>query len=456
MHQIIILTGWISFVFLTVLAIGFVITHLLEREWRAFFRTIFVFGLLLTIFGMVLTFNFVSRELVLGSLIFIQLIAIFLIIRYQNPAAIRITEHQYKIDERAAIFHRFYRLKPGDEEFDKFYREQPDKKEIDESIRKLPPLGSPGGKSYFNLTSTFQTATFGVIEQLTKKLEWEPKSVEGKPVAGSAAEFSARLKGYARFLGADLIGITKLNPAYVYSHIGRSEGEWGAPIQLEHSNAIAIAVKMDYEMIKHAPDSAVTTESSIKYFEAAKIAMILARYINLLGYEARAHVDGNYRVLCVPIAADAGLGELGRLGLLITPEFGPRIRLSVVTTNLPLLHEKPTSFGVQHFCVICKKCATNCPSNSIASMDKKNVNGVEKWQTEQESCYRFWRIQGSDCSVCINVCPYSNPNTLMHNLIRWLVRRNNFARRIVFWGDQFFYGKRRRSKYLLPDWHRRS
>ena len=104
-------------------------------------------------------------------------------------------------------------------------------------------------------------------------------------------------------------------------------------------------------------------------------------------------MDGNYRVMCDPVAYDAGLGELGRLGLLITPQFGPRIRLSIVSTNLPLVYDNPIVLGVQDFCAFCKKCAVNCPSGAVAMGEKGIYNGIEKWQSNQESCYSFWRTQ---------------------------------------------------------------
>ena len=138
---------------------------------------------------------------------------------------------------------------------------------------------------------------------------------------------------------------------------------------------------------------------------------------------------------------------------MISPEYGPRLRILIVTTNLPLIYDKPISFGVQHFCTFCKNCANSCPSASIEKGDKKVHQGVKKWQSNQESCYRFWRTQGTDCAVCIKVCPYSHPNTLMHNIIRWLIKRNNLTRRILFWGDRFFYSNHNTNKYKLPDWH---
>ena len=45
--------------------------------------------------------------------------------------------------------------------------------------------------------------------------------------------------------------------------------------------------------------------------------------IRRLGYPARAHIDGNYRVIAPLVARDAGLGEIGRMGLLMTPRSRP-------------------------------------------------------------------------------------------------------------------------------------
>lgn len=453
MEQLFIISYRSGFIVLCLVGMGLLFTFIREKEWKAFRNTLFIFSPFLIV-HLILFFYPLFDYFYLSGSITILVLFTFLIITIlpSKTTPLSIVDSQSPIDERDAIFHRFYTIKPGSKEFETYYKSRPEKKEIDNAIRELPELGEPGARSYHEFTSIYQDATFDVVNKISREIEWTPENNKVVTKA-SPEEFSSRIKGFASYLGADLVGITKLNPAYIYSHIGRSPGKWGAPISLKHKNAIAIAVEMDYEMIKHAPDSAATTESAFKYFEAAKIAMTVARYINKLGYEARAHVDGNYRVLCVPIAVDAGLGELGRLGLLITPKFGPRVRLSIVTTNMELQHDKPLNFGVQHFCSICKKCATNCPSASIQQAEKQVIQGVEKWQSEQESCYRFWRTQGSDCSVCLKVCPYSNPNTMIHNMVRWIVKRNNLSRHLIYYGDRLFYGKFRNTKYKLPDWH---
>lgn len=454
MNLLLITLGWIYFSIISFLTIFSLYSFIQEKAWRALSKAILVFLPCLIIWAILITTDFPIKNWIILSIPAATGIIILLIIfPFGKPQSLQIKGEQKRVDERNALFHRFYRLKPGTPDFEAYYKDHPEKFDFDQKIRSMPGLGSPGSKSYHPLTAPFQEAIFSVLGSMTREIEWQPEPIEGKSIQAMPAEFTRRIKGFARYLGADLVGTTALNPAYVYSHIARGAGEWGNPIELNHTHAIAIAVEMRHDMIRHAPESPTITESAFSYYENAKIALVLAKYINLLGYDSRAHVDGNYRVMCIPIAVDAGLGDLGRLGLLITPEFGPRVRLSVVTTNLPLLQDKPIVFGVQHSCTICKKCAVNCPTASIDIRDKAVHNGVEKWLSDQDNCYRFWRIQGTDCAICIKVCPYSYSKAPMHNLVRWLVRRNNLARRLAFMGDHFFYGQRPRNRGSFPAWH---
>ena len=451
---VLLVLGWIAFGLAALLAVLFIVPSVSEREWRAAGLTVLLAVPALGVMGAPLLIDFPGRFWVLLALLVLGALgALLLVLPLGKSDPVQITGPQERVDERDAVFHRFYRIEPGTEEFAAYYREHPEKQAFDEKVRALPALGGPGSRTYHPLSSVFQVAAFQVLEGITRDIEWQPEPLDSKMVQAPAGDFSGRIKGFARYLGADLVGCTRLNPAWVYSHIGRSPGRFGAPIDLQHEYAVAIAVEMSHDMVRLAPDSPTTTETAFKYFEAGKIAMILARTINLLGYPARAHLDGNYRVMCVPVAADAGLGELGRMGLLVTRRFGPRVRLAVVTTNLPLASDEPVSFGVQHFCELCKKCATVCPSGSIDTGSKDVYAGVLKWQTRQDTCYRAWRTQGSDCNLCVKACPYSHPATPAHNLVRWLISRNAPARALLLKADDLFYGRRPERAFPRPGWH---
>jgi len=141
----------------------------------------------------------------------------------------------------------------------------------------------------------------------------------------------------------------------------------------------------------------------------------------------------------VPMAMQAGLGELGRNGLLITPEFGPRIRLSKVITDLPLMPDSPIDTGVIEFCGICKKCADTCPSRSILFGDRtsvplniSNAGGALKWPVDAEKCRAYWGRVDRPCTNCVAVCPFNKPYTWFHRMVRSFIDK-------IRWGDPLYF-----------------
>ena len=188
--------------------------------------------------------------------------------------------------------------------------------------------------------------------------------VDGPPspvkVPISAERATEKIKGFARFLGADLVRVGPLNPAFIYSHVGKTQGDpkraYGAPIHLTHKNAVTIAIGLDPLLMKSGPALPMATEVMKVYNRLAAIARMLAGYIRSLGYPGRAHIVSNYQVLCIPIAVDAGMGELGRHGIMLTKELGSALKMATVTTDLPLVYDPPVDIGAEEFCQDCKIC----------------------------------------------------------------------------------------------------
>jgi reductive dehalogenase len=353
-----------------------------------------------------------------------------------------------RFDERDIVFARA-RMKPGSPEFDSYYRMRPENKAIDEKFRKLPGLLSPTALKANHAAFASASASF----QLTHAVRDEVDGAVSTDSSSHSPELnSAFIKGYTRYLGAVSVGITTLEPFHVYSHIGRGSGEYGAPITLDHKYAIAFSVEMDHQIMGTAPEAPVVMESARQYVEAAKIAVTLGTYLRLQGYPARAHIDGNYRVIAPLVARDAGLGEIGRISILMTPELGPRVRLGVVTTDFPLIPDKRMDGGAMiDFCTFCKKCAENCPSRSIPFDDREEIDGAWRWRIDADTCFRYWNAIGTDCGVCMAVCPYSHPDNWAHNAVRWAILRSGFARRAALWMDDLTYG-RKPAPRPTPDW----
>jgi reductive dehalogenase len=223
----------------------------------------------------------------------------------------------------------------------------------------------------------------------------------------------------------------------------------GTPIDLPHQHAIVVAIGLNQNMVKAAPQMPIVLETMRAYLRLASIVTTLAWYIRALGYSARAHDIFNYQVILPPIAIDAGLGELARNGIVITEEYGSAFKIAAVTTDMPLVHDKPVNLGVAEFCQECKVCAEYCPVHAISKSEKVVVRGVRKWKVNDIACYSYWRRVGTDCGICVAVCPWTRPRHFPHNAILWGLERSSLARKIAIKGDSML-GKKRRKK--CPSW----
>lgn len=308
-----------------------------------------------------------------------------------------------RVDERDAMFSRV-NYEKGSEIYEDYYKRNPDKKAVDDSIRTRPRLCDEDTMTYSALNSPMASCAFDFLSDIRHLCEG---SVNPIKVEGNRKIITKRIKGFAKHYGAKLVGITDLKDYHFYTHRGRHAEVYGEEVKCDHKYGIVFAVEMDTDMINRGPMIAEVIETSKCYVDAAVIGMVLSYYIRSLGYEARNHMDANYLLMPVLVAKDAGLGEIGRNNLLTNKEFGSRLRLGVVTTNLELDLDEPVSFGLEDFCELCKNCAMICPSQSISNETKKESNGNFNWSISQETCFIKWTYTGTDCGMCISSCPFS-------------------------------------------------
>jgi epoxyqueuosine reductase len=228
---------------------------------------------------------------------------------------------------------------------------------------------------------------------------------EEKIELGTPDEAAREIKMVAKSLGAGLVGITHYDERWEYagkfSDLSSTERDPEIPPDLE--NVIVVAQPMDYEWIRTVPSALSGSATGLGYSHDALVVLSLAQYLRNLGYRAVASM--NDTSLAIPYAIKAGLGEYGRHGLLITKDFGPRVRLGKVYTDLPLAHDTPLHFGVREFCEICRRCTDACPVKAIPGgppspevHNQSNIIGVVKWTVDGEKCFGYWVAQNSDCS----------------------------------------------------------
>ena len=278
------------------------------------------------------------------------------------------------------------------------------------------------------------------------------------PVADEKVEYlnpsdaSAEIKKISQFFGSDLCGITHLDKRWLYSKRvdvrDMSEVEIGLPDGL--TSVIVLGHQMDKELVQTYPSALGGAATGREYSHEAAIVMQVAAYIRNLGYQAVASM--NDTGLVIPMAIQAGLGEYARNQLVITPEFGPRLRFSKIFTDMPLEADKPKRPGVAKFCDICTKCVDACPVKALPSGRPKtggglsSIKGVRKWTSDAEKCFSFWATLSTDCAICMRVCPFNRDFSTWSQRI-WLKLALSPARRIALWMDRYRDGRIKPSKW---------
>jgi ferredoxin len=280
------------------------------------------------------------------------------------------------------------------------------------SVSEIIADGKPG---YSRVGFSLKSAAWTIVSAMSKqaysgdKIGGRSSGIESKYIPEDMEEFTDQVKRAARLYGASIVGMASLDRRWIYS---TSDGEL-LNIPDDVNTVVVMGVEMDRELIKHSPSPLSGAATGNGYSRMVFTTACLAEFLRDLGWKAIG--CGNDTALSIPLAMDAGLGECGGNGMLITPEFGSRLRLCKVLTDAPLVPGKPIEFGAMDFCERCGKCALACPADAITAGEQtsealcpSNNPGVLKWPVHAEKCLRYWRINGTDCANCISSCPLSS------------------------------------------------
>ena len=289
----------------------------------------------------------------------------------------------------------------------------------------------------------------------TRATAWQSKmepAPTGRPET-SPKEASQIVRKAAQLLGADQVGFAELDRRWVYSHYFDEETkkdfpikfsdepgyeECDQPIRLEDGTRV-IPKEMKYVVVmlhewgkdldgtEHAPTLLSEGLSTLAYARMAPTLWMVAEFIRGLGYNAIP--AANDTALSIPLAVDAGLGQMGRHGLLINPKVGARCRISKIFTDLPLEPAGAVDSGITEFCNACLKCVPKCGTKAITTggrsfepLAESNSAGVLSWKVDAKKCMTFQNRVGSTCSTCVRRCAWTKPPRKVYAIPRFFIR----------------------------------
>ena len=259
-----------------------------------------------------------------------------------------------------------------------------------------PPLDWQALDDFFGLISPWR-----VLRHVIGNA-WQLRNKDGpvdpaRRVVTDPDAMATEIKQRAQDLGAELVGITPITDDALY------EGH-----SVSFQNAICIGLSMDRAQMRHVPQEAAAEEVMRVYKEISGIAVRLGKHIRDMGWPARAYGNPNSTdILHIPLAVNAGLGQLGKHGSMISKEFGSNFRLAAVLTDLPMAYDEPEDIGVDDLCLSCRRCVTDCPPDAIFD-EKQLIRGEKRWYVDFDKCIPYF-VKTNGCAICIEVCPWSVP-----------------------------------------------
>ncbi|MCB9422465.1 MAG: reductive dehalogenase [Ardenticatenaceae bacterium] len=192
--------------------------------------------------------------------------------------------------------------------------------------------------------------------------------------------------------------------------------------------AIVYTVQMSQETMRRCPTQLASQTTTLAYKRGETIQASTQEFLRGLGYQCLGESSTNALGIAPAFGVMAGLGELSRLNRLISPEFGPMVRVFKLLTDLPVALDKPIDAGIMEFCKRCKKCAEACPSESLSFLDEPtwevqggwNNPGHKAYFENAVTCYAYWREQaGTNCGICFSVCPFAKKdNAWIHEWVK--------------------------------------
>jgi epoxyqueuosine reductase len=232
-------------------------------------------------------------------------------------------------------------------------------------------------------------------------------------------ELLSQLEKIAREWGADYFGAADITPATDFIR------KQGGDLPASYPSAVCVGKTLPPDLFEPLVAEEKEAGALITYNHYVykvcnpmldRLTLILASELSRQGYRAMPvaaslYVPGKYFAGTVSqkIAPHlAGLGWIGKNGLVVTPEDGPRVRWGTVLTDILVKAAKP----LERRCGKCTRCVDACPPKALTGKDF-GPEGPREIYIDPKKCDDYRNVINQDhgsrtCGKCIAACPFAN------------------------------------------------
>ena len=228
-------------------------------------------------------------------------------------------------------------------------------------------------------------------------VDWIKSTRDMEPTAAPSGEYVTEpIRERALALGYSEVGFAPFDPRYVYRNRR-------ADLNPRLNTAICLALEQDYDATQTIPSLEAERAQGRAYLRQAELSRSLVQHILSLGYKVQVSGPTWHLGPMIPMFVEAGLGQLGVNGQLLSPRFGSRARLQIILTDAKVRYDRPVDYGIHKFCALCQVCVSRCPGRALDGQ-KLWYRGIEKNKLNFARC-RPVMARYSGCGICMKVCP---------------------------------------------------
>jgi NAD-dependent dihydropyrimidine dehydrogenase PreA subunit len=230
------------------------------------------------------------------------------------------------------------------------------------------------------------------LRDIARVAKQSPAAAPGR-ASQRSRELAELIRAESKRLGLSEIGFAQGDVKYTFEGFADPSGY----------NVVVCVIEQDWAATQTAPSLRAERAAFRSYGELTARVAALASYIQGLGYMARPNEFASGEAMTIHYAVEAGLGQLGLNGQLLTPRAGSRARLALITTDAPVELDKPVDYGVHKICDTCQICVRRCPVGAIPKTRRPH-RGVVKAKLNTARCYPTV-VQAHGCAICMKTCP---------------------------------------------------